>query len=130
MRLLAHDHYFAQDIAALRDALEPGDRIDVVSFDVLRSEAMRVLPEEVATNLEPFTRPEHAAARAEWARRLRTLLHELWIRHRFDAFVSPSDTFFYVRAAPDALHEIGVPFVCVQKETTISPFVMRALVED
>ena len=44
MRLLAHDHYFAQDIAALGDALEPGDRIEVVSFDVLRSEAMRVLP--------------------------------------------------------------------------------------
>jgi hypothetical protein len=37
----------------------------------------------------------------------------------------PSDTFFYVRAAPAAAHELGIPFIVAQKETTISEHTMR-----
>ena len=40
-------------------------------------------------------------------------------------FVSPSDAFFYVRAAPEAAHALGVPFFVAQKETTITDHTMR-----
>ena len=124
MRLLILDHFFSQDIESLEAALAPGDELRVLDYDVLRSEALRMFPPEVASGLEAFTRPEHDQARQRYARKLRDLLADEFSRQPFDAFVSPSDTFFYVRAAPEACHELGVPFLVVQKETTISNLIM------
>ena len=129
IRLLILDHYFDQDIAALREA--GGGEVDlrVIPFGLLRDEALRVFPEEVATGLESYARPELAAERREWARRLARLLEEQFSARPFDAFVSPSDAFFYVRDAPAACHALGVPFFVAQKETTISPETMRSHAE-
>lgn len=124
MRLLVLDHFFGQDIESLAAALAPGDELSTLPYDLLRSEALRVFPEEVADGLEPFARPELEPQRREWARRLRTILEEQFMRAPFDAFVCPSDIFFYVRAAPEICHDLGVPFVVVQKETTISGLIM------
>lgn len=124
MRLLVLDHFFGQDIEALRSALAPSDEMRLLPYDLLREEAMRVFPEEVAAGLEPFARPEFEQQRQEWAQRLRGMLHEQFMAWPFDAFVAPSDIFFYIRAAPEVCHELGVPFVVVQKETTISGLIM------
>lgn len=124
MRLLVLDHFFGQDIESLRTALAPGDELRTLPYDLLRSEALRVFPEEVADGLEPFARPEFEPQRRDWARRLRAILEEQFMRAPYDAFVCPSDIFFYVRAAPEACHDLGVPFVVVQKETTISGLIM------
>jgi CDP-Glycerol:Poly(glycerophosphate) glycerophosphotransferase len=56
---------------------------------------------------------------------LAEILEDRFAQAPFDALVVPSDVFFYVRAAPAACHRIGVPFLCAQKETTISPNTMR-----
>lgn len=126
MRLLVLDHYFEQDIDAIRE--EGGAELDLrtIPFDLPRSEAMRVFPEEVATGLEPYARPELEPERREWSRRLARLLEEQFSAREFDAFVSPSDVFFYVRAAPAACHRLGAPFFVAQKETTISPETMES----
>src|SRR5262245_9271703 len=52
------------------------------------------------------------------------MLEAEFMRAPYDAFVTPSDIFFYIRAAPDVCHDLGVPFVAVQKETTISGLIM------
>lgn len=124
MRLLVLDHFFGQDIETLRDALQPDEELRLLPYDLLRSEALRVFPEEVAAGLEAFARPELEPQRREWAGRLRDILQEEFMAWPYDAFVAPSDIFFYVRAAPEACHELGVPFLVVQKETTISGLIM------
>ena len=129
MRLLILDHFFAHDIEALADAAGPGTSIRVMSSDELRAEALRIFPEEVAGGLEAFTRDEFAEHRRRFAVRLGELLAEEMSRGEFDAFVVPSDSFFYVRAAPEACRALGVSFFCVQKETTISPNTMVAHAE-
>jgi hypothetical protein len=129
MRLLVLDHYFEQDIDAIR--AEGGAELEIrtIPFDLLRSEALRVFPEEVATGLEAYARPDLEPQRLEWSRRLESLLEEQFSRREFDAFVSPSDVFFYVRATPAACHRLGVPFFVAQKETTISPETMESHAE-
>ena len=103
VRLLVLDHFFGQDIESLRDALEPGDELRTLDYEPLRREALRVFPATVAGGLEEYARPELEPQRQEFARRLRTMLEEEFVRAPFDAFISPSDIFFYVRAAPDDL---------------------------
>jgi glycosyltransferase involved in cell wall biosynthesis len=124
MRLLVLDHFFDQDIDALVRAGGPEVDVRVWPYHDLRWEALRVFPEEVATGLEPFARDEMAPLRERWALRLGRLLEERFTRAPFDAFVAPSDVFFYVRAAPQICHRLGVPFFVAQKETTISPHTM------
>jgi hypothetical protein len=125
MRLLVLDHFFGQDIEALRAAAAPGVELRVIDYELLRDEAMRIFPPDVAGTLEAPVRPEYEPHRRAFARRLGALLEEQFSRDPFDAFVAPSDTFFYVRDAPAACHALGVPFLVVQKETTISPLIME-----
>jgi hypothetical protein len=119
------DHYFEQDIGALSSAADQETRLDVMPFEELRSEALRVMPAEVATGLEAFAAPELDPARRRYAAILREILEDRFTRAPFDAIVMPSDTFFYVRAVPAIAHTLGVPFLVVQKETTISELTMR-----
>jgi hypothetical protein len=125
VRFLVLEHHFAQDIDELRRAA--GDRLelDVMPFELLRSEALRVLPAEVATGLEAFSRDDLERPRERYAAILREILEDRFARAPFDAILAPSDTFFYVRSVPTVAHALGVPFVVAQKETTISEHTMR-----
>jgi hypothetical protein len=99
--------------------------LDVMPFDLLRSEALRVLPVEVGTGLEAFTDQVLERERRRYAAILRQMLEDRFSAAPFDAIVLPSDTFFYVRAAPAVAHALGVPLLVAQKETTISEHAMR-----
>jgi hypothetical protein len=124
MRLLVLNHYFDQDIEALRAA--GGDAIHwrVWPYHQPRWEALRIFPERVAGSLGAYGADDMADRRHEFAAVFERLLHEQFIRFPFDAFVVPSDIFFYVRPAPDACHRLGVPFFVAQKETTIADYTM------
>lgn len=124
------EHHFAQDIDALRRAAGDEIELDVMPYDLLRAEALRVLPEEVATGLAAFTKPELESERRRYAAILREILEDRFTASPFDAVVMPSDTFFYVRSAPPAAHALGVPFLVAQKETTISEHTMREHAEE
>lgn len=124
MRLLVINHFFEQDIDALAAGAEQHE-LHVISYRLFYEEARRFFPRSVFGRLEEFTRPEHAGARAAYAARVRALMLDLYDVFPFDVVVSPSDAFFYVRAAIEAAHELGVPFVVAQKETTISPGTMQ-----
>jgi hypothetical protein len=124
------EHHSGQDIEALRGAAGDDLELDVMPFDLLRSEALRVLPVEVGTGLEAFTRRELDGARRRYAAILREILEDRFARAPFDAVVMPSDTFFYVRSAPAAAHALGVPLLVAQKETTISEHAMREHAEE
>ena len=128
MRFLVLDHFFAQDIQALQGAGSE-DEWEAISYELLRAEALRVLPPQVASGFEAFANPELQGARERYATVLREILEDRFTRFPFDALVLPSDTFFYVRAAPAVAHALGVPLLVVQKETTVSEQSLRTHAE-
>ncbi len=125
MRFLVLEHHFGQDIEALRQVAGEEIELDVMPYEPLRAEALRILPREVENGLEAFTRSELQPARSRYAALLREILEDRYAHAPFDAVVLPSDTFFYVRSAPAAAHALGVPLLVAQKETTISEHTMR-----
>ncbi len=121
-RVLALDHFFGQDLAAL--AAHPHLDVRWIPYRRLRLKALRMLGPEVGTGLEGFTRRSRVDARQRYARWLTDEVRRLYLERSFDVLVVPSDSFFYVRDLPAAAHAIGVPVIVVQKETTISPDTM------
>jgi hypothetical protein len=120
MRLVCIDHFFGQDIDALRDAR--GEHACwSVPYHPFLAAAQEVFPEEVWTGIETFFKPEHAAARQHYAQIAGRMVDELYEVYRPDAFCAPSDTFFWIRAAIERSRALGVPFVVLQKEATIPP---------
>ena len=122
-RILALDHFFGQDLAALGS--HPDLDVRRIPYQRLRHPALRMLGKEVGTGLVEFTSPRRAEARERYARWLLGEVRRLYLERSFDVFVLPSDSFFYVRDLPAAAHAIGVPVIVVQKETTISPDTME-----
>ena len=126
MKLLVLDHFFAQDIESLRKAAGADVDLRTVDYDLFRSEALRIFPPDVTGPLETFARPEYAEYRRRFETKFGELLEDLFTGRQFDAFVAPSDVFFYLRPATSACHRLGIPFVVAQKETTISELTMTA----
>jgi len=118
------NHSFEHDIAALRAASPEWDW-RVVGLDLFAREATRAMGEEVTEHLGAYARPHLAEGRARWKRQLTRLLEDLYSEQPFDAFVAPSDSYFYLRDAPQACEQIGIPFLVAQKETTIAPWNME-----
>lgn len=125
MRFLVLEHHFAQDLEALRSAADEDLQLDSIPYDLLRAEALRILPPEVGNGLEAFCKAEMEDAKRRYARTLREILEDRFTDSPYDALVAPSDTFFYIRAAPAIAHTLGVPFLIAQKETTISEHTMH-----
>ncbi len=124
MNVLVMNHSFEHDLSALR-AASPDWNWRVVGLDLFAREAIRAMGDEVSEHLGAYHRPHLAEGRACWQERLATLLEDLWLEEPFDAFVVPSDSYFYLRDAPAACERLGVPFLVVQKETTIAPWNME-----
>lgn len=111
----------------MRAALAPDEELRSLHYGVLRAEALRVFPPEVAVGLGGMSTPAFAAGRPRWAARLARLLDDEFAAWPFDAVVLPSDLFFYVRDLPAACERLGVPMLVIQKETTLSPATVERL---
>lgn len=124
MNVLVMNHSSEQDIDALA-AASPTWRWRIIGLDYFYREAMRTFDPAVTDSLAGYTRPEYAVDRERYRERLGRLIEDLWLEEPFDVFVAPSDSFFYLREAPYACHRLGLPFLVVQKETTIAPWNME-----
>ena len=120
MRLLCIDHFFEQDIAALR-AQRGGHECWSVGYEPFLGVARAIFPAEVATGIDAFFRPQHAAAREAYAQVAAAMLDRLYLTYRFDCVCAPSDTFFWIRAVIERCQALGIPFTVLQKEATIPP---------
>lgn len=119
LRVVALDHFFDQDLRELE--AHPRLVVRRIPFTRLRDRAIALLGSDAAVGLESVMRSELSAARGQYAAWLVDEIERIYLEWPFEAFVLPSDTFFYVRDLPDATHRLGVPTVVVQKETTVSP---------
>lgn len=127
MRILFLEHFSRQDLDSLVSEIRrrrDGWRWRELPWQALRLQALKNLPDPDQLAFEDYSRPELQPHWAAHARHLETVFEELYSRWQFDAFVAPSDIFYYVRGAAAACERLGIPFVVVQKETTVSPGTM------
>lgn len=120
IRILALDHLSGQDRGALIDRGGTEFAWRVIPYHRLRDAANRIYPPEVQGDLSVLVRPELAPERRAFAHWLRSEVRRLFREWPFDVLLLPSDTFYYVRGIGEACHELGVPVVVSQKETTIT----------
>jgi hypothetical protein len=120
IRILALDHMSAQDRSELIRRGGADFAWRVIPYHRLRDGANRILPAEVQGGLSQFARPDFERERRAHAKWLRGEVRRLYREWPFDVLLLPSDTFYYVRGIQNACHELGVPVVVSQKETTIT----------
>jgi hypothetical protein len=128
MRLLLLEHFSKQDIDGLQNAIAAGGRpieTRVMSYQRLRHEVLKVIPDADDLQLEDYPLPERQAGWKAYERHLEGVFEELYAEWPFEAFVTPSDIFPYVRMAKAACQRLGVPFIVVQKETTVAEGTME-----
>ena len=110
MRLVCIDHYFEQDIGALRGGVRHSPLLLHSTTSRSWSSREEFFPDEVFTGIEAYFRPEHADARAAYRKAIDKELERLQAVYRFDALLAPSDTFFWIRALIEAAQTRGIPF--------------------
>ena len=125
LRILAFDHFYRQDLEAIRTALRADDALDVIPYQRLRRIARRAFPAEAFTGVERAFAPDMATAWARYEPLVDRFVDWVVAAYGPNVFVAPSDVFFYLRPAIIRLRGLGIPTVVVQKETTISPMVME-----
>jgi hypothetical protein len=125
VELVAFNHFFDQDLAALDEGLGRDEVMVSIPYQRLHKVARTVFPPAAFAGIDAAYRPEftdrwppyeHLAHRfAEW----------LTAAYEPSAFVVPNDGFFYLRPVIERLIELAIPTVTVQKETTIAPLTME-----
>ncbi|TAK34785.1 MAG: hypothetical protein EPO21_08430 [Chloroflexota bacterium] len=123
MRLLVFDHYFAHDIEALAHAA-PYDEIGQLFVTRVVNLAQYYFPPDAFEGLTGPYKPAYVANHEKWARRVCRLMAAIRRKFVFDAFVLPSDTYFYIRPAIRWAQANGIPCIIVQKETSVSPWTL------
>ncbi|MCI5065994.1 CDP-glycerol glycerophosphotransferase family protein [bacterium] len=122
MKILFFDHFFHQDIRAMMEAAKDrGHEIRTVDYSQISLQANQVFPKLAFKGLENAFLPEFESQREQWADVSAQLFASLHENFPFDLFISPSDTFFYLRDFIRVGQEQGVPTVVLQKETAVAP---------
>lgn len=129
MKLLAINHFFEQDLEALRET-NPGHEMAVVHASLFHDAAARCFPRETFTDVSGYSRHGKRWSRLAYALATRRLLATLRKGSEFDLLIVPSDSIFYLREPIRALRKAGIATVVVQKETGMSPWTMRVHAKD
>ncbi len=124
LRILAFDHFYHQDLAAIREGLNTADELFVLGYRRLHRLAEGVFPPEAFVGVHRAMDDDMACQREAWEIEAQRFAHWMNAAYRPNVFVVPSDVFFYLRPVIRAFKELGVPTAVVQKETTISPMTM------
>jgi hypothetical protein len=122
LNVLIVDHNYGQDILALELAAPTVVSIATVSAHYFADRARPYLSNTIFEgSIEEYWDDQYEQERADWDAAAHKALEELHYLFPFDIILTPSDTFFYIRAIREAARSMEIPFVVVQKETTISP---------
>jgi hypothetical protein len=130
MRILAFDHFFWQDLDELSRLIEPENEMVRISYQRWHREAHRYFPVEAFDGIANAYSPELSKnwqAYRKWVEQ-----ETAWLINAYqpNLFVTPSDSFFYLRPFIASLKSFGVNTFVLQKETTISPMVMEVHSEE
>jgi len=120
--IVIFNHFYDQDIAMLKCAADSikGVNLVVLNPRELANYIKSCLPESVY-RLDGYYKPEHRCIQAAIQDNLVELLVRIKKVYPDIVFCSPSDQFFWIREFVCACRRVGVRFVVVDKEGTISP---------
>ncbi len=124
MNILFINHYFDQDIDAMRKKAGT-HTIRVLHFSSFRKQALRILPKPIMEDHKgAWDDPLYSRERQLWKKKSRQIIYDYYKIFPFDVVIAPSDTFYYLRDVIKAVQDLGIPYIILQKETTISPYTM------
>jgi hypothetical protein len=121
--LLVINHFFDQEIRAMRESEAFTNRFDLVILDpwTFFGENYGIFPYAVRHGGYAYDDPRLARARERSRDHARKLLDALGAQRNVCAIVTPSDIFFWLRELIAVGRERDVPTVVFDKEGTISP---------
>jgi hypothetical protein len=122
--VLIIDHNFVQDIDALRYAAA-GRNINLISISFAHFYLLAELYFPVEIREESYFRAEMEPCKRAYRSLLEKLLSIWQPTKRMRCFITPSDSFFWIRELIDLLQGKGIPCLVVDKEGTISPHDME-----
>lgn len=124
MNVLFINHHFDQDIEAMTKEART-HTIRVLHFSYFRKQALRILPKPIIEDHKgAWDSPQYTRERQMWENKARQIIYDYYKVFPFDVVVAPSDTFYYLRDVVKAVQNLGIPYIILQKETTISPYAM------
>jgi len=125
-KLLIFNHFFEQDISAIFQLTNQYNiRTEILHYPILAKLANRYFPKSVFSSLSAYLEPQYENQRGRYREACEKLFRRLYFNFRFDAIISPSDSFFYIRDFIEIAQSLDIPFIVLQKETTIDPYTME-----
>lgn len=118
--LLVIDHFFGQDVRALRNC-DGGYNLAVVDFNRYFKSGRLYFPDSVLALEEPYE-STRADVREKYRAFCRSLLEATLQRFEINAILTPSDCYISIREFILAAREQGIPTFVIDKEGTISPY--------
>ena len=125
MRLLIFNHLFDQDIDSLLHAGKEHE-LRILPLGPVVYLAQIYFPPKVFGGLTEFHDLKYVQNREKWVKEIESIMEKIFENFQFDAFILPSDTYFYIRPAIQWAQKNGIPCINVQKETSISPWTMES----
>lgn len=129
MKVLILDHFFSQEIDCLI-AAGKGHEVAVMPYDLPRNLAKQVFAEDVFDGLQAYHKPEYEADRKKFKEVAISLFEKIYSEFPFEVFITPSDTFFYIRDFIEYGQSRGIPTVAVLKEVSTTPYVMEVVTQE
>lgn len=122
--VLIMDHNFVQDIDALRYAATH-KKINLISISFAHLYLLAELYFPIEIREGSYQREEMESCKLDYRILLEKMLKYWNPARRIHCFLTPSDSFFWIRELIILLKEKGVPCIVVDKEGTISPHDME-----
>ena len=122
-RLLIINHHFQGELKALEAARAGFPDVALLALppEPFFTPLVYLFPQEIRCAREPYDAPRFAPLRKEARRLSRTIYDQIQAVYPFEAVVTPSDSFYWLREFIMVCREGGIPVFVADKEGTISP---------
>lgn len=119
-KILFINHFFEQDIESVLEANKE-HRIMVLPYNAIREYALIYLPKQSITDFGYFITDDAMKYRKIFREKIKAVVDKIYHAFPFDAVVTPSDFFFWIREFADEVKCRKIPFILLDKEGTINP---------
>lgn len=122
-RILVINHCFDGEIKALAAALPafPDTAMFAVAPEPFFTPSVYLFPESISCGREPYDAPQFAELRRKSRELSGKLFRQIRSAYPFDAVLTPSDSFYWLREFLMVCRENKIPVIVADKEGTISP---------
>lgn len=124
MLAIAFDHFYWQDLDELERVMGPSNELVRISYVRWHQIARRCFPARAFDGIENAFDPSMDNCWNKYREMVKQEVNWIVAAYRPNVFITPSDSFFYIRPFIESFRAAGLNTFVMQKETTISPLVM------